>query len=225
METLIAARLDSKPLTVLPNNQQVSTVLGPPIPSRSDGALVQAQNEPAVFIIENGALRWIPDIETFNMLGLNTGMVQVVSKQELLSIPQGQPLSSKFNPRIEPQERVMYQVPGDPAVYIVINKTLRWVLDPETIFAMGYNWGMVQSISAQDLNMFPKGPRLPSRKDGALLRALNDQAVFIMEKGMRRWIPDIETFNSMGLDAASIVSVSNEDLLDIPKGPNVVSVK
>jgi hypothetical protein len=46
-----------------------------------------------------------------------------------------------------------------------------------------------------------------------------------MEKGMRRWIPDIETFNSMGLNTANIVSVSNEDLLDIPKGPNAVSVK
>jgi hypothetical protein len=152
-------------------------------------------------------------------------MIQVISKQDLLSIPPGQQLLSKFAPKIELQERVMYQVPGDPAVYIVINKMLRHILDPETIFAMGYKWEMVQYISAEELNTLPKGADLPSRKDGTLLRAGNEPQVFIMEKGMRRWILDMETFNFMKLNMANVISVASQDFLDIPEGPNVLSVK
>lgn len=224
-ETLIGAKLDARPLSILPNSQQVGAILGSPLPSRRDGTLIQAQNEPDVFIMDGGMRRRIPDTETFNMLGLNTGMIQVISKQDLLSIPPGQQLLSKFAPKIELQERVMYQVPGDPAVYIVINKMLRHILDPETIFAMGYKWEMVQYISAEELNTLPKGADLPSRKDGTLLRAGNEPQVFIMEKGMRRWILDMETFNFMKLNMANVISVASQDFLDIPEGPNVLSVK
>ncbi len=226
VETLVAGKLDLKPLTILPNNQQVSTVLGTPIPSRKDGALVQAQNEPEIFIMDNGMRRWIPDIETFNMMSLNTGMIQFVSKADILAIPIGEPIPSKFVPKTVVVERAVYrQAGGDGTVFIVLNKTLRPIPNNETLFAMGYDLNQVQTITAQEANSISKGPLLPDRKDNRLIKSVNSPEVYIMEKGLRRWIPDIETFNSMGLNSGNITTVSNEDFLNIPKGPDVVSLK
>ncbi len=226
VETLVAGKLDVKPLTILPNNQQVSTVLGTPIPSRKDGALVQAQNEPEIFIMDNGMRRWIPDIETFNMMSLNTGMIQFVSKADILAIPIGEPIPSKFVPKTVLVERAVYrQAGGDGTVFIVLNKTLRPIPNNETLFAMGYDLNQVQTITAQEANSISKGPLLPDRKDNRLIKSVNSPEVYIMEKGLRRWIPDIETFNSMGLNSGNITTVSNEDFLNIPKGPDVVSLK
>jgi len=225
-ETLVAAKLDAKPLTSLINNQKVSTVLGTPIPSRKDGALIRAQNEPEIFVMDNGMRRWIPDRETFNMMGLNDGMIQSVSKADLLTIPTGEPIPSKFAPKTVFTEKALYRpADGSGTVYIVINKILRGIPDPETLAAMGYNFAQVQDISAQQSTTLPKGAVLPSRRDGTLLRAENDPEVFIMEKGIRRSIPDIETFNDMSLNMANVKSVSRQDLLDIPQGPKVVSEK
>ncbi|MFI5133638.1 MAG: hypothetical protein ACHQEB_04840, partial [Chitinophagales bacterium] len=224
-ETLTAAKLDAKPLIVLPNNQEVSTVLGAPFPSRKDGALLQVQNDPTIYIMDNGVRRGIPDIATFNMLGLNNGMIQSVSTTDLLSIPAGDPIPSKFIPKTVLAERALYrQTGGDGTVYIVINKTLRGIPDPETLAAMGYTFTQVQDVSAQDLSL-PKGTNLPTRKDGTLLRAQNEVEVYIMNQGIRQLFPNAETFNAMKLDWNKIINVAKADLLDIPVGPGVPSLK
>jgi hypothetical protein len=225
METLTALQLDTRPLITFAYDQIAGFMIGKPIPSRKDGSLVQAINEPAKYIIENGNRRWIPDMETFIELGLLEEMVQYIPKQELLAIPEGKQIPSRFIPKFVLYEKLLYQVPGDPTVYFVMNNTRRGVPDPETLFAMGYNWEMVQKITAQDMNSLPKGPNLPSRKDGSLVQAVNKPEVFVIEKGIRRHITDAETFNALKFDWNKIQQVSIADLNDIPAGPALMSIK
>ena len=225
-ETLVAFKFDAKPLVTLPNNQQVSTVLGPQYPTRKNGALVQAQNEPAIFIMENGLRRWIPDGETFTMMGLNGGMVQFVSKADLTAIPAGDDIPSKFIPKTVLTEKAIYmQVGGNGTVYVVLNKTLRGIPNLPTLQAMGYDGSQILHITAQDLNSLPIGPLLPDRQDGMLLQADQSSLVYIMQSGIRRHVPDVETFNSMNLDWNKVQKVSAQDLELIPAGPALLSLK
>jgi hypothetical protein len=225
LETLVAMKLDARPMIVLPNNQQVSTVLGPAYPSRKNGILIQAQGEPAVYIMENNTRRWIPDIETFNMLGVNPGMINFISKADLQAIPEGAPIPSRFKPRVVLQERALYQVTGDPAVYVVINRTLRHIPDPETLVFMGYNFGQIQGITLADFNTLSKGQMLATRRNGSMVQASGDPAVYYMENGIRRGIPDPETLNYMKLDWSKIQKLAPQDLVDIPIGPALLSTK
>jgi len=224
-ETLMAAKLDTRPLTELPNNQQVSTVLGTAIPSRKDGAVLQGTGDPAIYIMENGKRRWIPDVTTFNLMGLNSAMITSVTKADIDGIPVGEQIPVNFNPKIQLLENVLYQVPGDPTVYIVLNKTFRAIPDPETLGLMGYTFGQIQPITAADFGSLQKGTAMASRKQNATVQAAGKPEVYLMDSGIRRLIPDAETFAALQLEKGKIQVISGVDLNMIPSGPAIVSLK
>jgi hypothetical protein len=45
--------------------------------------------------------------------------------------------------------------------------------------------------------------------------------VYVIENGVRRWIPDEKTFNSMGYDWNAIKVISDSELSSIPKGADI----
>ncbi len=208
------------------SNAEMATIsLGAPLPSRKDRTILKAANENYHYVLENGITRLIPDTETFDAMQLNRANIITVSKQDITDIPAG-PAIVSMKPTLKPLvEKVMYQVPGEPAVYLVLNKTLRHVPDPETLAKLGYDYSMVQNVSRQELATLPMGKVLPQRVDNTLLQAINEPAVYIMQFGVRRWIPDGETFNAMKLDWGKIKQIDKKDLTDIPEGPAITSIK
>ncbi|MBS3918672.1 MAG: hypothetical protein KG012_07265 [Deltaproteobacteria bacterium] len=60
----------------------------------SDGTLIKGSG-PGIYLIENGVRRLIPDMETFNTMGLNWGNVTNVDEQKLESLPLGIPFPKK----------------------------------------------------------------------------------------------------------------------------------
>lgn len=225
VETLTGGRYDQKPLVILPNNQQVSTVIGTAIPSRKDGIVLQATGDPAVYIMEGGKRRWIPDINTFNLMGLKPNMIQNVSSADLNSIPAGDQIPVNFNPKLVMQEKALYQVPGDPTVYVVLNKTFRAIPDPETLAYMGYNFGQIQSITATDFSSLPKGTGLATRRQNAMVQENGKPEVYMMDNGIRRLIPDPETLSGLGLSGNNVQKITTADMSLIPLGPAIASFK
>ncbi len=60
--------------------------------------------------------------------------------------------------------------------------------------------------------------------EGSLVQGSGPQ-VYIIRAGQRCWIPDMETFTSMGLNAASVRRITDAQLAAIPLGPTLPSVK
>jgi hypothetical protein len=81
---------------------------------------------------------------------------------------------------------------------------------------------MIQNITRQDLSNAAKGAALPSRKDGSLIQVVGDLNIYIMEKGIKRLIPDKATFTSMNLDINKVQKISKDDFNEIVNGPAVV---
>jgi hypothetical protein len=60
--------------------------------------------------------------------------------------------------------------------------------------------------------------------DGVLLNSLSDQAVYLIEGGKRRWVPNPHTFNALGFSWDNIQCVSDTLLNSVPLGNPLPSV-
>src|SRR3972149_1850976 len=65
-----------------------------------NGTLIKGSG-PEIFIIEKGVRRLIPDMETFNAMGLNLNNIINVDNQKVGTVPLGIPLPTKKSGRIK----------------------------------------------------------------------------------------------------------------------------
>jgi hypothetical protein len=97
---------------------------------------------------------------------------------------------------------------GDPKVYVVQGTKIKWVPNPSVFNSLGLNWGSIEIIPANQKSNFQRAK---------LLRAENDQKVYyITESGLKRHIPNIETFNSYGNLWQDVILVKDFELSAIP---------
>ncbi|MDJ1172572.1 S8 family serine peptidase [Roseofilum capinflatum] len=169
------------------------------------GSLVQGSGA-AVYYIDNGYRRDIPDPETFYLMGFEVKNINRIPDSQLNTIPLGRSMPSRKN-------GALVQGFGSE-VYYMENGYRRHIPDAVTFNVMELNWGGIQRVSTEDLNDIPLGNPLPSQRDGALLHG-DGPAVYITENGYRRLIPDPETFKAMGLDKADIQFISESSLQTI----------
>jgi len=59
--------------------------------------------------------------------------------------------------------------------------------------------------------------------DGALLKAIGDSKVYVIDDGQKRWIPTVDIFNANGYNWANIVEVLPSVLDSIASGPDIKS--
>lgn len=104
-----------------------------------------------------------------------------------------------------------------PEVYQMHWYQRRWIPNLETFNWLGLDWKAVQNIDNAKLEAILRGPDLPSRANGTLLKG-SGPAVWMMKKGERRWIVDRETFDRLRLDWDAVQRVDDDDLESIPRG-------
>ena len=86
-------RVSDADLTAIPE--------GPPLPSRRDGALYRGGNRPEVYLLEGGARRHVPDLETLRQLFGGWSKVKVITQQDCDAIPLGAAIPSVKKPPTE----------------------------------------------------------------------------------------------------------------------------
>ncbi len=170
------------------------------------------------YLVQNGQLRLIPNQETLNALKINPNTVKRFSNEDLALIPTGQELPSR-------KDGSLLSISGGGKVYQMQSGKRRWIPDAETFNAMGLDWSNIKYFPIEDVDTVPLGEELPSRKDGSLLSINTGGKVYQMQSGKRRWIPDAETFNAMGLDWSNIKYFPIEDVNIVPLGEDLPSRK
>jgi hypothetical protein len=117
-----------------------------------NGTLLQASG-PEVDMMQGYERRWIPDAATFNYMGLSWGAIKSISDANWNAIPAGPPFPSRSDDTL---------LKGSTApVYLMSGGQRHWIPDPSTLFALGYNWGDVESVADSDLNAIPLGAQVP----------------------------------------------------------------
>lgn len=100
----------------------------------------------AVYLIDEGYRRWIPDPETYNNLFRNwDGIVRDIN---IVDIPEASPLS----------HGAVLAVPvGGGAVYLVSNGQKRWITSPAAMDKYWFNWDRIRETPQAILDGIPEG--------------------------------------------------------------------
>lgn len=109
-------------------------------------------SDAAVYLIEAGERRWIPDPETFNCMRLDSKRIQTISDTELNSFRRGPDLFSR-------KDGTLLKGSG-PAIYRMQDCQRRWITSPEVFNSLGLDWAAIQTISDRELDAIPRGSDL-----------------------------------------------------------------
>jgi hypothetical protein len=125
-------------------------------------SLIKPATRPEVFVVRDGQRHWIPDPQTLTSQW-SWSQVRTLPNAEVYAIPMGDPIPSVATGRQFP-DGALVVAPPDPPIYVILNGVRRWIPDPPTFNARGYDWNDVEVVSATELNLIPQGPPIPSVK-------------------------------------------------------------
>jgi hypothetical protein len=94
LETLAFMGYNVNQFQVITTDDFKKLPAGTSLPTRKNGSMVQAINDPTVYYLENGIRRGIPDPETLAAMNLDWNKIQKISLEELNDIPKGPALIS-----------------------------------------------------------------------------------------------------------------------------------
>jgi len=84
---------------------------------------------------------------------------------------------------------------ADP-IYVMQQGQKRWIPDPETFHAYGFDWGRVQVGLARALDAIPTSSPLPSCRNGSLIRIAGTDPIYVMQQGQKK--PTVVHFSGHG---------------------------
>lgn len=172
------------------------------ISSFPEGSLIRAKGKSQTYVIQGGRKCYIPDPETFQSRGYSWDQVQEVDQEVLDSIITGLPLQSVKAPY---QYRTTVQQPSTPQTQPSATPSTT-VIQPS---------GSPSTSSTQIGS--PSYQTQTSLPDGTLIKGSGPD-IYLIENGVRRLIPDMETFNAMGLNRNNIITLDEQQLRNIPIG-------
>jgi len=120
-----------------------------------------------------------------------------------------------FTLRYRPAGRLVHNR-STGAVSVVYQGQLRWIPDGDTLIALGFSWDELTIDSA--LVEFPDGDSYPSLRSN-LVHDPSTHKVYLLQQGVKRHIPDENTFIRMGFSWSAIRDLASPDLDRIPEGP------
>ena len=115
-----------------------------------------------------------------------------------------------------------------PTIYFVHDRIKYPIPDPPTLnyVALEQQLQILERVSTIELNAYPEGRPIASILSLRLVQGPKDGdgASFLVENGRRRWIPNPDTFGTLGLDMGKLEILSHEKLAEIPLGPPIRNV-
>jgi hypothetical protein len=109
-----------------------------------------------------------------------------------------------------------------PEIYLVEGGKRRWIPDAPTLQSR-WTFEQVVILPQEEVDSIPLGEPLPSVlgarvwPEGSLVQGPNVH-IYVIEDGLRRHIPDPETFSAMGFDWSRVMAISEVELNAIPLG-------
>lgn len=124
--------------------------------------------------------------------------------------------------RAAPDEGVLIKGTSEK-VYVIENGLKRWIKTADIFNKLGYSWANIALVSENLLNNIPPGKEIGSASqypNGTLIKG-NDPPVYLIEKGIRRWIPNPQIFTSLRFKWQNIIKVSDKTLNRIKNGEDI----
>jgi len=114
-----------------------------------DGLVVTEEDEPEIYVYQDGEFRWISSLDAFEFYGYTWEDVHVVEDGFLDDYPTGSPI------------HVLLKCEGSPHIYRVEGEEKRWIVDLEAFEAAGHVWEDVRFVPCEYLRDLPNGETIP----------------------------------------------------------------
>lgn len=146
-----AAVVFSESNRVVASESQVNEALEAAIAwSKYDGERVKGSDGPAIYLVLNGQLRWVPDPTTYTNLFMDWNGV-VVSDYLVNSIPKGPQLTSGA---------VLVKSPSSAPQYLVTNGQKLWIPNPDVVKKFYFNSAKLVSLPQVVVDAIPQGANI-----------------------------------------------------------------
>ena len=176
---------------------------GQAIPALREGSLIREPSG-AIYVIRNGRREWIPSPAAFAAGGFQWGAV--------INVPA---FVAARVPAVLPEGTLVRQA-GGSKIYEIEDGKRHWISTLELFVSRGFQWNQVTEADGSFLRSIPEG--LPfGVAEGSIVRGNGDK-VYVIENGLRRWIPTLTTFFVRGYRWESLVVLSDEALNAIRLG-------
>lgn len=187
------------------------------------GPLLKGSDD-AVYYVQNGLRRHIPNGLTFEARSFKWKNVDTVLDSTIAAITEGQPVldaSAKGN---------LLTGPGN-AVYVMQGGKKRHIGSLNAFNACKYGWDAVQSVSKAALNKIPGGSKLTgppcprlSPSTGDIIKGAGSR-VYAMQDGRRRHIPNMITLEGQGFQWGNLNVIPESHLKRIPRGKRLLDTR
>jgi hypothetical protein len=114
-----------------------------------DGLVVKEEDDPDIYVYQDGRFRWISSLKAFEMRGYEWGDVHVVEDGFLEPYEIGPPI------------HVILKCPESPHIYRLEGEKKRWIVDIEAFESEGHVWEDVEFVSCSYLRSLPNGETIP----------------------------------------------------------------
>ena len=204
-----------------------------------EGRLFRAQGTSAVYVIEGGLKRWIPDEVTLNASYGGKSQVTDVASSFLDQFPRGTDVPAVAAPAPAPTPTVQWEgrllrADGKGNVYRIEGGRKRWVTTEAILTSQYGGWGQVMDVPAATLDQFPVGADITAAAvtkapttayEGKLLRAEGQGAVYLIQSGLKHWVSteDILTARYGGWNNVTDVPAAVLNLF--PKGGDITTAQ
>jgi hypothetical protein len=184
------------------------------------GRLVSAGGP--VYVMDNGAKRWVPNADIFAPCGYNWSAISIVSWGHLAASPEGPPLQSTPCPRLTLPHGTLIRG-SDVAVWATLGIGRTWMTSVGAISDCGFHIGNINIVPDGVLAGFPTiGGVNGCTSDGSLV-ATSDGKVSVVRLGWRRWVPSGPTFEANGLHWGALAPIADSRLPEAKALPEVLA--
>jgi len=164
-----------------------------------------------VFYIENGKKRWVTSGQLFGALGYSWKKVKDKSADYMATILEG-PIMNYPTGTLAKGSGV--------TVYLFENGQKREFLSGQSFLKLGYQWNKIVTLADEELARYPLG-QFVGYKDGTIVRADIDPAVYKISGGQKYLFISAEQFLNTGNQWKNILAVSSGELERYGLGGNV----
>lgn len=129
-----------------------------------------------------------------------------------------------FTPAYLPKHGDLIRAKGDTKIYLIHNVERRAIVTEEVFKQMGFKWSDVKDIEPQDMMSIPEGPPIWSKviiapfPEGTLIKLKGTTRTFVIQGGRKCYIPDTQTFHTMGYRWDQVKEVDQATLDSILTG-------
>jgi RHS repeat-associated protein len=120
-----------------------------------------------------------------------------------------------------PPEPVLIKLEGEYQVYYVSGNVKRHIPDPETFELLQFSWQRIRPVARAEFDRYTTGSEIASLKNGSMVRRGSDIKVYLLENGIRKWIPNPATLESLGRTFAEVISLEGPLFDRILQGANI----